>query len=132
MHCSDRIKALGMLFAPVLLLLCLQNLLVASSPVRLLLAEVLGRHFETLPTTLETRIETIDNTDLAERDLSKRQCVAGTNAKGNPIFVCDGLVVSIQDILDKFNEKGYAAGRITMFYTALSSLHLSLSLEQQC
>ena len=73
------------------------------------------------PATLEPRNQQLSGSDFRAVQLAKRQCVdTGKKDKGgNRIFNCDGKVVSMQDIHDKIAERGYAAGRITMFYTRL-------------
>lgn len=55
------------------------------------------------------------------RDLFKRQCVP--SGKKKPKWNCDGKPVSMQEFSDHIAQKGYAAGRVTMFYTKLSELY---------
>ena len=72
---------------------------------------------------VDLAIQHIDHpASLELRNLFKRQCVPSGQKK--PKWTCDGKTVSIQEFSDHIIQNGYAHGRVTMFYTQLSELHI--------
>lgn len=115
MHVSRDSYSIGFFIAT---LLCVRSYLVFASPTR-------GQPVEHLSPNLKRVLVRKTYFELDSLDgLVKRQCVESkteVDKGGNPKWECDGVQVTLAEIHEKIASKGYASGRTTMFYTALSS-----------
>ena len=126
MHSFNYLSTYATLLLSLANFFCLHTYLVTSSPTPPFSDQALVKNYIGISDSSELQTEGAIDHLHEPRNLAKRQCVLSNekNKNGNFKWKCDGKVVSMQGIHDNIQSTGYAAGRITMFYTKLGqSLH---------